>query len=88
MLDTSTRVIFDEDQAAFRETVRRIVGDLDMERHEREGIVEREAWEAAGAAGLLCPGVPEAYGGNRRRGRVSLRIIRVAPVGNPRVSQA
>lgn len=63
MLDTSTRVIFDEDQAAFRETVRRIVGDLDMERHEREGIVEREAWEAAGAAGLLCPGVPEAYGG-------------------------
>jgi len=63
MLDTSLRTIFDEDQEAFRETVRRIVGTLDIERHEREGIVEREAWQAAGAAGLLCPGVPEAYGG-------------------------
>ena len=63
MLDTSLRSIFDEDQHAFRETVRRVVGTLDIERHEREGIVEREAWQAAGAAGLLCPGVPEAYGG-------------------------
>ncbi len=63
MLDTSLRTIFDEDQAAYRDTVRRIVGTLDIERHEREGIVEREAWQAAGAAGLLCPGVPEAYGG-------------------------
>ena len=63
MLDTSLRNIFDEDQAAYRDTVRRIVGTLDIERHEREGIVEREAWQAAGAAGLLCPQVPEAYGG-------------------------
>ena len=34
-----------------------------LDDHERDGIVEREAWEKAGAAGLLCPQVPEAYGG-------------------------
>ncbi len=33
------------------------------ERWEEAGIVDREAWEKAGAAGLLCAEVPEAYGG-------------------------
>ena len=63
MLDTSARTIFDDSHEAFRETVRKVVSTLDIDRHEREGIVEREAWLAAGAAGMLCPGVPEAYGG-------------------------
>jgi alkylation response protein AidB-like acyl-CoA dehydrogenase len=63
MLDTSLRTIFDDSHSAFRDTVRKVVAGLDIDRHEREGIVEREAWLAAGAAGLLCPGVPEAYGG-------------------------
>ena len=63
MLDTSTRPIFDETHDAFRDTVRRVVSTLDIDRHEREGMVERGAWLAAGAAGMLCPGVPEAYGG-------------------------
>ncbi len=63
MLDTSTRTIFDESHDAFRDTVRRVVAGLDTERHEREGIVERDAWLRAGQAGMLCPGVPEEYGG-------------------------
>lgn len=63
MLDTAARTIFDESHDAFRDTVRRVVAGLDIDRHEREGIVEREAWLEAGAAGMLCPGVPEAYGG-------------------------
>jgi alkylation response protein AidB-like acyl-CoA dehydrogenase len=63
MLDTATRSLFDEDHATFRDTVRRVVAGLDTDRHEREGIVERQAWLDAGAAGMLCPGVPEAYGG-------------------------
>ena len=63
MLDTSARSIFDDGHEAFRETVRRVVGGLDVDRHEREGTVERESWLGAGRAGLLCPGVPEAYGG-------------------------
>jgi acyl-CoA dehydrogenase len=29
----------------------------------RDGIVERAFWREAGEAGLLCPAVPEAYGG-------------------------
>ena len=63
MLDTSARTIFDDSHDAFRDTVRRVVAALDTDRHEREGIVEREAWVAAGSAGMLCPGVPEEYGG-------------------------
>ena len=35
----------------------------DYEKWEDEGIVPREAWEKAGAAGLLCAAVPEEYGG-------------------------
>jgi acyl-CoA dehydrogenase len=34
-----------------------------VERWEEVGIVDREAWEKAGAAGLLCAAVPEEYGG-------------------------
>lgn len=33
------------------------------ERYEKHEIVDREAWEKAGAAGLLCASVPEEYGG-------------------------
>ena len=35
----------------------------DYENWEEEGIVPRETWEKAGAAGLLCAAVPEEYGG-------------------------
>ena len=31
--------------------------------YERNEIVDRSAWEKAGAAGLLCPSMPEEYGG-------------------------
>jgi len=33
------------------------------DRYEKQEMVDREAWEKAGAAGLLCASVPEAYGG-------------------------
>ncbi len=33
------------------------------ERWQKEGIIAREAWEKAGAAGLLCAAIPEEYGG-------------------------
>ena len=29
----------------------------------KEGVVSRDAWHKAGAAGLLCAGIPEEYGG-------------------------
>jgi acyl-CoA dehydrogenase len=33
------------------------------DRWERQGSVDREIWTKAGTAGLLCAGIPEAYGG-------------------------
>ncbi len=33
------------------------------EKWEKDGIIERSAWEKAGATGLLCAAIPEEYGG-------------------------
>jgi acyl-CoA dehydrogenase len=66
MLDTSARTAFNEDHAMFRDTVRKVFErELipHIDRHEREGIVDRKFWLAVGAAGMLCPTVSEAYGG-------------------------
>jgi alkylation response protein AidB-like acyl-CoA dehydrogenase len=55
-----------EDHLIFRETVRRFVADRIVPFHaawEEEGRVPRSLWAEAGAAGLLCPAVPEAWGG-------------------------
>ncbi|WP_099867886.1 acyl-CoA dehydrogenase family protein [Pararhizobium haloflavum] len=35
----------------------------DYERFEKQEMVDRAAWEKAGAAGLLCASMPEEYGG-------------------------
>lgn len=66
MLPTAERHPYDESHQMFRDQVRRffdreLVPNLD--RWETEGIVDRAFWRACGAAGLLCPTVPEAYGG-------------------------
>ena len=66
MIDASDRSLFCTDHHVFRDTVRRVLADViepRLDHHERDGIVEREAWAKVGAAGLLCPQVPEAYGG-------------------------
>ena len=66
MIDATDRSLFSEDHHAFRDTVRKVLTDViapRMDAHEAEGVVEREAWAKVGAAGLLCPQVPEAYGG-------------------------
>ncbi|WP_083561768.1 acyl-CoA dehydrogenase family protein [Oceanococcus atlanticus] len=50
----------------FRDNVRRFVAE-DISPHEKrwaqQQSVDRELWTKAGALGLLCPAVPEAYGG-------------------------
>ncbi len=66
MIDASERPLFGSEHHAFRDTVRRFLADViepRLDDHERNGIVERDAWEKAGEAGLLCPQVPEEYGG-------------------------
>ncbi len=66
MLDTARRSAFTEDHHQFRDSVRRFIArevEPNLERWEEEGIVDRELWTKAGEAGLLCPTVPEQYGG-------------------------
>ena len=56
----------DETLEMFRETVRRVVDEqlaARREEIENNGMVHRGFWTEAGAAGMLCPGVPEEFGG-------------------------
>ena len=60
------RSVYDPELQPFRETVRRYAAEEiapNFQRWEDAGITDREHWRKAGAAGLLCPQVPEAYGG-------------------------
>ncbi len=66
MLDISRRTAFDEQHNMFRESVRKFFeteAAPHLDRWEHEGLVEPEFWLKAGEAGLLCPTVPEEYGG-------------------------
>jgi acyl-CoA dehydrogenase len=66
MLSTASRTGFDSEHEAFRDTVRKFFDRAlvpNIPRWEKEGIVDRDFWRAAGDAGLLCPTVPEEYGG-------------------------
>ncbi|MDO9713721.1 acyl-CoA dehydrogenase family protein [Paracraurococcus lichenis] len=60
------RAVFSEDHEIFRQAVRRFV-EVELVPHhpawEEAGIVPREAWRKAGAAGLLCCDIPADYGG-------------------------
>ncbi len=60
------RTIYSADHEIFRDAVRRFVSQ-EIEPHhaqwEKDGVVSREVWRAAGANGLLCSFVPEQYGG-------------------------
>ena len=66
MLNTQTRTIFEPEHELFRDQVRKFLEKEavpQLDRWEEEGIVDREFWLACGEAGLLCPTVPEEYGG-------------------------
>jgi alkylation response protein AidB-like acyl-CoA dehydrogenase len=60
------RELFNEDHEAFRSMVRRFIEKEIAPYHskwEESGVVPRELWLKAGAAGMLCCTVPEEYGG-------------------------
>lgn len=60
------RKIYDRDQEMFREAVRRFLEAEAVPFHrqwEGEGQTPRAFWRKAGEQGLLCPQIPEAYGG-------------------------
>ncbi len=60
------RDLFEPEHDAYRDSVRRFV-ETELQPHhhkwEKEGIVPREVWLKAGEMGMLCPSVPEEYGG-------------------------
>jgi acyl-CoA dehydrogenase len=60
------RAVFDEEHALLRESVRRFAAakiEPHFQEWEKAGVIDRALWPAAGQAGLLCPQVPERYGG-------------------------
>jgi alkylation response protein AidB-like acyl-CoA dehydrogenase len=60
------RTLFSDEHGMFRESVRRFIATEITPFHhewEKEGVVPRDLWRKAGAAGLLCPNVPEEFGG-------------------------
>jgi acyl-CoA dehydrogenase len=65
-LDSLARSVYTEEHNAFRDTVRQFVA-REIEPHAAEwdaaGLVPKSVWPKAGEYGLLCPTVPEDYGG-------------------------
>ena len=60
------RTLFNEDHELFRATVAKLLDQECVPHHDRweeQGNIDRAAWLKAGEQGLLCPTVPEAYGG-------------------------
>ena len=61
------RPVFREDHDQFREQARRFIEKEivpNLHAWEEAGIVPKDIWRRAGAAGLLCSTVPEEYGGS------------------------
>jgi len=60
------RTLFNAEHDAFRDAVRKFIEKEIAPYHakwEEDGIVPRDLWLKAGAAGMLCCTVPEKYGG-------------------------
>ena len=72
------RKIFTEEQNFFRETVSKFIKKEILPYHkkwEEAGVVPKELWYQAGHAGLLCPNVPQSYGGIGGDFRFNIIII-------------
>lgn len=60
------RKLFSADHELFRDTVARFIANEITPHHhqwEQDGLVPRDLWRKAGAAGILLPSTPEEYGG-------------------------
>jgi long-chain-acyl-CoA dehydrogenase len=65
-LDALSRTAYNDDHEAFRQTVRQFVAkeiEPNCAKWDEEGIVPKSVWPKAGELGLLCPTVPEEFGG-------------------------
>lgn len=60
------RTVFGEDHELFRDAVRKFIENEILPEYaqwEKDGMVPRDIWRKAGAAGVICCAVPEEYGG-------------------------
>ena len=60
------RTLFSSDHELFRDSVRKFLEQEAVPFHEQweeRGYIDRELWNKAGAAGMLCSHLPEEYGG-------------------------
>ena len=60
------RTLFSPEHELFRDTVRSFLEKEAVPYHsqwEKQGHVDRQLWNKAGEAGMLCSHLPEAYGG-------------------------
>ena len=66
MINTESRRAYSSEHAIFRDSVRKFL-DAEylpyLDQWEKDGVIDRSFWRACGREGLLCPTVPEAYGG-------------------------
>ena len=61
------RTLFSHEHEIYRDVARRFIETEITPFHadwEKAGVVPRDLWRKAGAAGLLCTSVPEEYGGS------------------------
>jgi long-chain-acyl-CoA dehydrogenase len=66
MLETQNRTVYTPDHETFRQTVRswlRQEAVPHIARWDEQGIVDKDIWVRGGEIGMLCPTVPEEYGG-------------------------
>lgn len=62
----TSRTLYTAEHGQFRDMVQKFIAREylpNLDRWEEQGIFDRDFWLKAGDAGLLCPNVPEAYGG-------------------------
>jgi acyl-CoA dehydrogenase len=65
-LDVIPRTAYNEDHEAFRQSVRQfLLKEVapNAKQWQDDGIVPKSIWPKAGEVGMLCPTVPEEYGG-------------------------
>ena len=66
MFENHTSPWMDEELHIMRDAVRKFLAREfvpHMAKWEKQGCVDRDAWNKAGAAGLLCVSIPPQYGG-------------------------
>jgi alkylation response protein AidB-like acyl-CoA dehydrogenase len=60
------RTVYDSEHEQFRSSIRKFLEDEAVPYHdqwEKDGEIDRQLWNKAGAMGFLCPTLPEEYGG-------------------------